>query len=225
MALRKQRKLFAPAIVLTSKQSAGRGRGSNAWFSDRGSLTVTFVLPADDQFQPQQLPLVMGLAARNACAELTGRPEVVVKWPNDLLCDGKKLAGLLCQRIDKLDLVGIGINVNTQISRAPKSIRDRITSLAQIAGHPLELNQVLITLTRHIRQILRSRKQNTFGAFVEQYRQHDALAGRKISILAEHGEPPLRGTCAGIDASGQLLLRDGKKLHHIIAGHVLLDPL
>src|SRR5690349_5289693 len=127
--LRKRGQLFAPAVVLTGHQTAGRGRGSNTWWSNEGSITVTFVLAAGDKVEPHQLPLVAGLAIRNAAAELTGDPDVALKWPNDVLYNGKKLAGLLCERVRGADLVGIGINVNTPLTRAPKTIRDRITSL------------------------------------------------------------------------------------------------
>src|SRR5579864_1045054 len=81
-ALRKNGTLFAPAVVLTGHQTAGRGRGSNTWWSKRGSLTATFVLAADDHVEPHQLPLVAGLAVRNAAAELTRDNSIQLKWPN-----------------------------------------------------------------------------------------------------------------------------------------------
>src|SRR5881396_2751468 len=71
-ALRKRADLYAPAIVLTSRQTAGRGRGANTWFSAQGSRTVTFVLPVNQTLAPHHLPLAAGLATRNAVAEITG---------------------------------------------------------------------------------------------------------------------------------------------------------
>ena len=65
--LRREKKLFAPSIVLTSRQLHGRGRGANEWWSgDPGCLTLTFVLPSADHLQPQQVPLIAGLAVRSA---------------------------------------------------------------------------------------------------------------------------------------------------------------
>src|SRR5205085_2612111 len=81
----KRGRLYAPAVVLTGHQIAGRGRGTNTWWSDRGCLTVTFVFPIDDQLQPHQIPLLAGLAIRNAAAELTGDQRFKLKWPNDVL--------------------------------------------------------------------------------------------------------------------------------------------
>src|SRR3954466_4881865 len=71
-ALRKRGDLFAPAVVVTPRQTAGRGRGTNTWFSAAGSLTVTFVLRATEALAAHHLPLAAGLAARNAAAEITG---------------------------------------------------------------------------------------------------------------------------------------------------------
>src|SRR4051812_22768577 len=118
--LRRRGKLFAPAIVLTSSQLAGRGRGSNLWWSDAGSLTVTFVFPVEEHLSPHQVPLLAGLAVRDAAAELCGDESVALKWPNDVVHGGGKLAGLLCERVSKVDLIGVGLNVNTNIQRAPK---------------------------------------------------------------------------------------------------------
>src|SRR5271168_3720609 len=63
--MRRDGELYAPAVVLAARQTAGRGRGSNTWFSTGGSLTVTFVLPIADRMAPHQLPIIAGLAARN----------------------------------------------------------------------------------------------------------------------------------------------------------------
>jgi len=68
--LRRRGELFAPAMVLTGCQLAGRGRGSNTWWSRAGVLTVTFVFPIDAHVAPHQLPLLAGLAIRNAAASL-----------------------------------------------------------------------------------------------------------------------------------------------------------
>jgi BirA family transcriptional regulator, biotin operon repressor / biotin---[acetyl-CoA-carboxylase] ligase len=220
--MRKAKRLFAPAIVLTSNQTAGRGRGSNTWFSSAGSLTVTFVLPIDAH-EPQQLPLIAGLAGRGACAELSGYVGVMVKWPNDLLADGKKLGGLLCQRVDKADLVGIGINVNTPLKDAPRTLRKQITSLEQLAGRELDINDVLIALASHLRRLVRQRNETSFAAFVEEFRRYDALAGKRIRIIGENGEPAIHGVCEGIDGSGRLLLRDRLITHRVIAGHVVVE--
>jgi BirA family biotin operon repressor/biotin-[acetyl-CoA-carboxylase] ligase len=218
--LREQGSLFAPAVVLTGHQTAGRGRGSNTWWSKRGSLTVTFVLAADDQVEPHQLPLAAGLAVRNAAAELTGDNSIQLKWPNDVLHQGRKLAGLLCERLRKADLVGIGMNVNLEPGKAPRAIRDNITSLSAIRGREIEITEALAILAGHLRLVLARASGRSFSTLLREYDQHHTLIGRSVCVTSAPGEPPVCGRCEGVDSMGRLLLRSKGTLHHIISGTV-----
>src|SRR5437762_7116797 len=141
--LRRERKLFAPAIVLTGRQIAGRGRGNNSWWSAPGCLTATFALPVRDHLAPHQVPLLAGLAIRDVLAELSGITDIQLKWPNDLLYQDRKLGGLLCERLDHLDLIGLGLNVNVAAGDIPKPLRQRSTSLLIISGRTTDLNDSL----------------------------------------------------------------------------------
>lgn len=219
--MRKRRDLFAPAVVLTPRQTAGRGRGSNTWFSRAGNLTVTFAFPVESHLLPHQLPLVVGLAVRNAAAELSAQPDITLKWPNDLLYKGRKLAGLLCERTDKVDLIGLGLNVNLDPRKSPKSLQDKLTSLRQIAGHEFDLTDVVITVARHLRRTLSSRNSQLFPTFLQEYDRHHALVGRTVTILGQPDEPAITGRCLGLDDMGRLLVKDRRTTHHVISGHVL----
>lgn len=218
--LRRRGDLYAPAIVLTANQTAGRGRGNNTWWSCPGSLTVTFVLPVDDLLKPHQLPLVAGLAVRNAAAELTGDPGIQLKWPNDLVYSGKKLGGLLCERVLNADLVGVGVNVNVEPSHAPGMLKDRIASLAQIRGGPLDLSDAVSLVAAHLRLTLSRATDGTFAPLLREYDAHHALLGRNVVVATAPDEPPVHGRCEGLDPMGRLLLRSRGRLHHIIAGQV-----
>ena len=119
----------SPAAVLTGHQMAGRGRGDNRWWSDGGVLTVTFAIPIEPQIPPHQIPLLAGLAVRNAAAALANKPGIKLKWPNDIVLDGMKLAGLLCERIDGIDLIGIGMNINVDpAQRAGAAAKDHFAA-------------------------------------------------------------------------------------------------
>lgn len=220
--LRKRGELFAPAVVLAGRQTAGRGRGDNTWWSREGSLTVTFALPVDDLIQPHQLPLIAGLAARAAAAELTADNGILLKWPNDLLYGGRKLAGLLCERILGADLVGIGINVNLDPAQAPPDLRDRITSLSTVRGSPVDMTDALAVLASHLRLALRRATDEPFALLLREYDAHHALLGRDVCVTATPSDPPTCGRCEGLDDMGRLLLRTPTALHHIISGQVQL---
>lgn len=220
--LRKRGNLFAPAIILAGSQTAGRGRGGNKWFSRGGSLTVTFALPEDHRIEPHQLPLIAGLAARAAAAELTADNGIQLKWPNDLLYNWKKLGGLLCERVLKADLVGIGLNINLDPAEAPPELRTKITSLAKIRGQPLDMTNALIVLAAHLRVTLKRAASEPFACLLREYDAHHGLLGREVSITTSADEPATYGQVEGLDDIGRLLLRSGGKLHHIISGQVQL---
>jgi BirA family biotin operon repressor/biotin-[acetyl-CoA-carboxylase] ligase len=220
IALRQRGDLYAPAIVLTGHQTAGRGRGSNAWWSGEGSLTVTFALPIEEGVAPHHLPLIAGVAVREGVAQLIGSDDLVqLKWPNDLLADGRKLAGLLCERAHKVDLIGLGLNVNVTRSQVPAALRGRVTSLSQLTGRRLDMNDVLATVARHLHAALSHRREQSFAALLRRYDAHHALVGRQVKITGV-AEPALVGRCEGLDDIGRLLVREGPRLHRVIAGHV-----
>lgn len=220
MILRRRKQLYAPAVILTGHQAKGRGRGSNSWWSGKGSMTATFVLPIEDHLQPHQIPLIAGLATRNAVAELSGLHDIGLKWPNDLLHDGKKLAGLLCERIDQVDLIGIGLNVNVTTSVVPKSLRDRVTSLRTITGQVISLSDVVVAIAWNLRLMLSRNDQPSFGPLLKEYDRHHMLVGRSVRVISQPGEAPLIGKVTGLDSVGRLLVRSAGKSHAVIAGSI-----
>lgn len=220
MVLRKRGKLFAPAVILAGNQLNGRGRGSNTWWSGKGSLTATFVLPTEEHLQPYQIPLIAGIAVREAVAQLSGVHDIGLKWPNDLLHEGKKLAGLLCERIDHIDLIGVGLNVNVLPIAAPKPLRSYVTSLRAITGQVLPLNEVVVAIAQNLRRMLSRNDQPSYAPLLKEYDRHHVLVGRVIRVIGQSGEPPLIGKVTGLDNLGRLLLRDARKTHTIIAGSV-----
>jgi BirA family biotin operon repressor/biotin-[acetyl-CoA-carboxylase] ligase len=220
--MRRRGDLFAPAMVLTGRQTAGRGRGQNVWWSGPGCLTVTFVLPADGHVAPHQLPLVAGLAVRNAAAEVTGNGGIQLKWPNDVLFDLRKLAGLLCERVQGADLVGLGLNVNLDPAGAPPALRGRVTSLSAVAGRPLDMTTVLSVVAGHLHRAVSRRAEEPFAAVLREYDSHHALVGKTVTVATGDSEPRVSGRCQGLDEIGRLVLRSRGKLHRVISGQVTL---
>jgi BirA family transcriptional regulator, biotin operon repressor / biotin---[acetyl-CoA-carboxylase] ligase len=221
-ALRRRGELFAPAVLLAGRQIAGRGRGDNVWWSAPGCLTVTIALPIDDQIAPHQIPLIAGLAVRNAAAELTGNQDILLKWPNDILFGERKLGGLLCERILRADLVGIGLNLNVDISAAPLPVRSRMTTLAAVCNHRIDPTDALLRIASHLRAMLQRGANRPFAELLKEYDSHHALIGRRISVTNVPDPGVLSGKCRGLDSSGRLLLNDGRTVHRILSGQVVL---
>jgi BirA family transcriptional regulator, biotin operon repressor / biotin---[acetyl-CoA-carboxylase] ligase len=223
-SMRRRGDLFAPAIVVTPRQIAGRGRGSNRWFSRLGgddSLTVTFALPLRERIAAPEIPIIAGLAVRDAAELLTGRRDIRLKWPNDVICQGRKLAGLLCERVDHADLIGVGVNLNLDPADAPANLRQRITSLKILAGRRLDATDALASLADHLHRSMRKRLEQPFSVFLRQYREHDGLIGKSVLVTGGEG-PPLAGKCQGVDDKGRLLIRRRGTLYRVVAGTVVL---
>lgn len=220
-ALRRAGKLFCPALVVAGHQMSGRGRGSNAWWSGKGSLTVTFGLPTDERILAHQVPLIAGLALHRAIRQLAGINDLKLKWPNDIWHDDLKLAGLLCERIDGADLIGIGLNVNTDIDDIPTSVRHKVTSIRGIIAAPIPLSSMLIRIGQELNKLLLKKDFGSFGAILPEYNRHHALTGRRLRII-EPGGTQVSGCCEGLDSHGRLLIRTSSGLSKVVSGHVEL---
>lgn len=218
-----------PLVIAAGRQTKGRGRLGRQWFSeDRGNLYLSYVFrPHLAPARMQRFTLWFGLCL---CAELNdthGLP-VMMKWPNDLVCAGRKIAGILTEaRIDSdrtRDLVlGCGINVNSDTESWPEEVRIRATSLKRIYGQPLEIHAVAAGL---IRKGLEAYDTFVAGeherAFEELWARFNVLDGASVSVSTVKGD--ISGTVEGIDPYGALTLRttDGET-RNFQAGDVTLS--
>ncbi len=214
--MRRAGKLLAPSIVLTGNQTAGRGRGANVWHSGRGTITATIVLPAHDSLPPEHVPLVAGLAVRNAVARF-GIESAKIKWPNDIWVEDRKLAGLLCERIDRVDLIGVGLNVNAKW--LPRGLESKAISMSQCIAQPLDINEVLIVLSANLRELLSDARTSLAGV-LPQIRAVDALVGRRIRVT--DADRVLEGLYEGIDPRGRLRLNVSGQTRSLFSGSITL---
>lgn len=212
-------RLKAPALVVTGHQTAGRGQRGRAWFSGRKSLAASFVLPIDEQRPLHHLPILAGLAVREALAGLAGKIGLKVKWPNDILLSGRKLAGILCERKHRAEIVGIGINIRHEPGEVPPDLQDSIVALADVIAAP-DRWHVLHVIALSLRQtLLETPAADAWNRALEQWPAHDALLDCELQLDTPQGN--LAGTAAGIDADGRLRLlsADGRE-HAVISGSV-----
>ena len=136
--------LEGPTLILADRQTDGRGRGSNAWWSDDGSLVFTLVFdPRRRGIEPGREPLV-ALAGARALVRGLGpwmRSRPAIRWPNDVEVEGRKIAGLLCEEAWESEapllLLGVGVNIETRLDRAPAEVRALATTLVEVAGNLL----------------------------------------------------------------------------------------
>ncbi len=223
-------------VVWADRQTKGRGRGSNAWWSDSGSLTVTLGIdPRHEGIPPRQEPklsLAAGLACIQALAPLVG-PAICLRWPNDVEVEGRKLAGCLVERVESPDgpriLIGIGVNVLTNFDKAPADVRELATSIAdrgivRITGPTSGRWRyyVLLRLLRHVDfplGLLRG-DEATFDRIINDY---DSLEGRHVRI--RQGSHLIEGIGRGINPDGSLKLETLRGVLSIYGGQVLRNGM
>lgn len=210
-ALLEQRRLAAPALVAASRQTAGRGQRANRWWSDAGSLCATFVLPAADR-PIGQVPLRAGLAVAAVLARHLPAASIQLKWPNDVLVEGAKIAGLLCMRVRGADLIGIGLNVRTDLRRAPAEVRARATAMSRHLRRPPRRDLLLEDLWHALGAAMEAED------WQEAFARRHALNGKRVRV--EEDGAARHGVCRGVDAEGRLLLEDARGLHACTSGAV-----
>ena len=201
-----------PGDVFTAdEQTAGRGRLNHTWLSQPGKNLMMSVVLDVSGIVPQEvatLPLVVGLAAATATSLLLLR-QTWIKWPNDVMIYGRKLAGVLCERHGDSVIAGVGINVN-QKTFAPE-IALRATSLLQIDGQERPLEMVQRAFLKTLAPFYENWRQNGFAAIHPLIVPCDALKGRQVSVRQTDSDAaPVSGLCGGIQADGTLLVGDAR---------------
>ena len=200
-------------IVTAAEQTAGRGRQGRSWATPAGTALAVSTIVREP---PPLLTLAAGLAVADVAAALdaAGR-EPRIKWPNDVLLDGRKVSGILAEgRLqDGWAVLGIGINVAIRQEQLPPELAQRATTLGR---EPEAVEEALTLLLAALERWLATPPDALLAA----YRERDALAGREIAW--DGG----RGVAAGIADDGRLRVRGDDGAEHLLdAGEVHLGAL
>ncbi|WP_248732641.1 bifunctional biotin--[acetyl-CoA-carboxylase] ligase/biotin operon repressor BirA [Pseudomonas sp. MWU13-2517] len=197
----------APFLVLAEQQTAGRGRRGRKWVSPFAqNLYYSLVLRVDGGLrQLEGLSLVVGLAVMQALRE-SGVHRAALKWPNDVLVEDKKIAGILLELVgDPADIchvvLGIGINVNMQKA---VEVDRQWTSVQLETGSSIDRNQLVARLGLQLGGYLDRHKSHGFAALQEEWEQNHLWQGRAVCLIA--GVNQIDGVVLGIDHQGALRL-------------------
>lgn len=232
-----QQGLPAGALLVTDHQVAGRGRLGRTWISEAGKdLTFSFLLRPE--ISPTRVHLVV-LAASLAVARvvesvagLEGR--VLIKWPNDVLVDGRKVCGILAESSMDMDqvhwvVVGIGLNVNgdpgEKLSGPAVGSMMPPTSLRLRTGRSVPRANLLARTLRELGRELGSLRRGEVSALLSEYERRDWLKGTRVTVRSgpSPGKVVAEGTAAGLGPDGELLVRQANgELREVMAGEVTL---
>lgn len=195
-------------VVVAEQQTQGRGRLQRKWLSKPGNLYVSLILrpPISTNVAPH-LTFVASLAVAKTLEKNLGMAPSL-KWPNDVLVDGKKIAGILTEieTVDsKIDFVIVGIGININQEKFSKSLSETATSLQQILGKPSNLDQVLEQLLQSFEEWYTAYLKQGFSIIKEMWEEMSVIIGRDVEIRDRRKK--LRGRALGIDQNGALLLQ------------------
>lgn len=209
------------ALFGAETQTRGRGRRGSEWLSAPGA-GLWFSLLLRPELRAELLPglsLCAGLAVRAAVATRVAAP-VLVKWPNDVLAGGRKLAGILVEsQISgaKIASVVIGIGINVTQTAFPPELADIATSLSLLSANAAAREELLADVLGQLEAELSRVANQGLAGLAEALRPHDALLGRQLRV------DTLLGVGSGIDAEGRLLVRPGSgPVVPVLSGHVEL---
>jgi len=196
-----------PLLVIADRQTAGRGRGRNSWWTGEGSLAFSLVCdPAAWGLARPTMPacsLAVGVALVDTLApELPAKP-IGLHWPNDVYADGRKLAGILLDvLVDGRWVLGVGINTNNRFDGAPPEVRERAASIYELSGKATDHASLLI---RFLSNLESSMCRLPAGPpLTARFQELCLQIGRTLTI--EIGNQRVTGRCEGIAEDGALLL-------------------
>ncbi|GAB2609472.1 biotin--[acetyl-CoA-carboxylase] ligase [Paractinoplanes abujensis] len=223
-------------VVVAEQQTAGRGRRDRQWTSPaRAGLTVSVLLRPGQADREREwaaltpgsfawLPLLAGVALREA-VERVAEVETALKWPNDLLVNDGKCAGILAEVAGDAVVVGIGLNVTTRAEELPETTGLPAMSLRLAGAAVTDRDPLLRALLRGLAAWYAGWREAggdaEMSGLLAAYRRGCATIGRQVRVLLPAGEP-LTGEAIEVDRDGQLVVRtaDGA-VHRVSAGDVL----
>jgi BirA family biotin operon repressor/biotin-[acetyl-CoA-carboxylase] ligase len=198
-----------PFIVLAERQTSGRGRRGRNWVSPFGeNLYYSLALQVDGGMrQLEGLSLVVGLALLRAL-RVAGVVSAGLKWPNDVLVDGRKVAGILLELSgDPADVchvvIGIGVNVNMLVDKGATD--QPWTSMRAELGGLVNRNEFVCELSRQLSLYLDLHKARGFAALRDEWQENHLWQGR--SVILAMGANPIEGVVLGVDQAGAIRLR------------------
>lgn len=211
-------------LVVCDYQSAGKGRLGRTWVAEsHDNLCMSFLLYPDiSPMKAPQLTLLTGMAVCEAIKEVTGL-NPGIKWPNDILVNGKKVVGILTELSAEIDcikyvVVGIGINVNN--SSFSEELKNKATSMYIETGKKFYRKDFIKPIADRLMEYYKQFCAEGFAPFTEKYNSLCLNIGQEVKTI---GREEIEGTALGINSEGCLMIKDSTgKIHDVFTGEVSL---
>lgn len=212
-------------VVIAEEQTAGRGRRGRTWFASPGdSLTFSLLWRFAPGTAPAGLSLAVGVAVARALQKV-GAGDTALKWPNDILKEGRKLGGILVELVPGAPhaaVIGIGINLRLPAAM-PDDVRAASAALHSNGDAP-DATEVVAALLVELLATLEAFSAHGFAAIRPEWMARHAFPTARVSLSTDFG-PPREGICRGVDTDGALLLEVDGRIERILSGEVSLRPI
>ncbi|KPK17640.1 MAG: hypothetical protein AMK69_25620 [Nitrospira bacterium SG8_3] len=212
-------------LVLSEAQTKGRGRKGRTWFSPpTGGIYLSLVLrPPITPLEAPKFTLLTAVAVAEALLSLSNL-NIQIKWPNDILVNGKKIAGILTEMSTEMDavnyiVVGLGLNVNTP--RFPPEIRGIATSILIETGEPFPRVRLIQEYLKRYETYYDIYKNTGFDPVIKRWKDLSNIIGKKVEVEIIGNQ--FIGEALDMDVDGALILKDDQGgMHRIISGDIRL---
>lgn len=214
-------------LCYTGWQQAGRGRLGRSWCAEEGqALAMSLLFKPSDGLE--QLSLVCGLAVSRALSRLCGQM-FQIKWPNDIVCGGRKVCGILCENRwtgnNGFVVAGIGVNLRQTAAAFEKAGLPYAVSLEMVSGQAFTVEKTAAAIVNELEPLWLRLKQEGFSSLRGEYEQGCITVGRPVRVLSLGGSILLEGIAVGIAEEGYLLVDSGSKIVPVSAGEVSVRGL
>jgi BirA family biotin operon repressor/biotin-[acetyl-CoA-carboxylase] ligase len=194
-------------VVLAEQQTAGRGRSGNKWVAGFADSVICSILLTDCAINAELLSLTMAVATAQAIGKCT-KAEAKIKWPNDIILNNKKVAGILVEskKVNKVNVfvIGIGINCHQSKQDFPAELRKTATSIDIETGGQIDRISLIKRLLTSIDNWLELAEQNK-EEIIEHWRRLSTQLGQMVSLI--YNRKKFAGNCIGIDPENGLVLQ------------------
>ena len=199
-------------LVFVNEQTQGRGRSDNLWFSPSGGLYFSLVL---GRIFPPIISLMVGLAVSNALKNILNK-ETQIKWPNDILQDGKKLSGILIQTIDEHTIIGVGVNTFPD-GQLVEDARIPIANEHLSFDNRIDLLYGIIQQLSNVIEVFDGKGESVLHSMLL-----ERLAWFSEKVVLTNPNHTVSGICRGIDKQGKILIETEGKVGSYISGTLTL---
>ncbi len=219
----------AGTVVIARSQTGGKGRLGKTWLSPAGT-GLYFSIILRPLLELADLPKITLAAGVALCRAIGSSCSVspMIKWPNDLLIDGRKCGGILTESYlenarPPLVVLGIGINISTSPSFFPPDLQHKATSLQQHCPTIVNAKKLLVSIIMEVDDVILAMEKGKFHHLLQQWRGYDATKGKKLTWLTT-GRRPVCGISLGPDEEGRLHIRDDHgQVFEVLSGDIQLQ--